>query len=513
MEYCSPMTMQKLLTAFTVFLVAITIKAQTEGDQLFATDQVVTIELTFTQEGFWDSLVANYETASYMLADLDITDQTGTYSFPQIGVRLKGNSSYGHPGNKKSFKIDFNEYVSGQNYDGLKKLNFSNNFKDPTFLREKIYSDLCLSNDLPAPRTSYADVYMNGTHWGFYTVIEQIDDQFLDWNMEDDGGNMFKAGDAFDGPGGEADLVYYGADQSSYTERYEIENNEDLNDWTDLIAFIDFINNTTDAEFETGIDDRLETDQYLRSMAMDNLFSNLDAYINSARNYYIYHHEGTGRWNWIKWDCNEAFGSYQGGPMGGGLSMTELDLHYVNNSRPLLERIMEIDGMQARFDDALCYWINGNFSSAKIQEEIDRYYELIKPYVYADENKMYTDIQFENNIYEDITTGGGPGGGTIFGLMSFMEARLDFVEGALDCTAVVAIDESSAHDAFFCRPNPAGQVVWVQTIEPERITVFDLKGQQVLQAASGWVDISALPEGLYILRSDSGNTTRLSVVR
>ena len=54
---------------------------------------MVTIELTFTQEGFWDSLVANYETASYMLADLDITDQTGTYSFPQIGVRLKGNSA------------------------------------------------------------------------------------------------------------------------------------------------------------------------------------------------------------------------------------------------------------------------------------------------------------------------------------------------------------------------------------------------------------------------------------
>ena len=45
--------------------------------------------------------------------------------------------------------------------------------------------------------------------------------------------------------------------------------------------------------------------------------------------------------------------------------MTELDLHYVNNSRPLLERIMEIDGMQARFDDALCYWINGDFFVCK----------------------------------------------------------------------------------------------------------------------------------------------------
>ena len=71
-----------------------------------------------------------------------------------------------------------------------------------------------------------------------------------------------------------------------------------------------------------------KTDQYLRSMAMDNLFFNLDAYINSARNYYIYHHEGTGRWNWIKWDCNEAFWFLPGRPNEGGLSMTELDLHY-----------------------------------------------------------------------------------------------------------------------------------------------------------------------------------------
>ena len=41
--------------------------------------------------------------------------KTGFYSFADIGVRLKGNSSYGHPGDKKAFKIDFNEYVTGQN--------------------------------------------------------------------------------------------------------------------------------------------------------------------------------------------------------------------------------------------------------------------------------------------------------------------------------------------------------------------------------------------------------------
>ena len=72
---------------------------------------------------------------------------------------------------------------------------------------------------MPAPRASFANVTFNGEAWGFYTVVEQIDDQFLDWAIEEDSGNLFKAGDNFGGggPGGggggnntAADLVDYG---------------------------------------------------------------------------------------------------------------------------------------------------------------------------------------------------------------------------------------------------------------------------------------------------------------
>ena len=55
---------------------------------------------------------------------------------------------------------------------------------------------------MPAPRASFADVTFNGVPWGFYTVVEQIDDQFLDWNILEDDGNLFKAGDNFGGGGG-----------------------------------------------------------------------------------------------------------------------------------------------------------------------------------------------------------------------------------------------------------------------------------------------------------------------
>jgi spore coat protein H len=491
--------MKPLFSVICTLLVITSTFAQLEGDQLFSSPQVVIVELEFSQEGWWDSLVANYETSTWMEADITITDAVGTVTYPAVGMRLKGNSSYSHPGDKKSFKIDFNEYVVGQSYDGLKKLNFSNCFKDPTFMRETIFMGICRDMGIPAPRTSYADVYMNGIHWGFYAVVEQIDDQFLDWNMEDDAGNMFKAGDAFGGPGEEANLVYYGTDQGLYEARYEMENNEDVNDWSDLIALIDFINNSSDADFENQLDTWLETDDFLLSMAMDNLFSNLDAYINSARNYYLYHHTGTNKWNWIKWDTNEAFGSYPGGP-GASLSMTELDIDYVNSERPLLERVLDNDALRQRYHEQLCMLYNEIFTEEHIQGIIDTYYNLIQPYVYADDNKQYTNTQFDLNLNSDITTGGGPGGGTLYGLTSFVEAKRSAVGEQIDCSDVVMIPDPME---TFLRvyPNPVSTGFWLETNATEVIQLISATGTVVGNLTLGWNSVDDLPAGVYFVRN------------
>ena len=182
--------MYKGLLLFLITVFSLSVKAQIDGDNIFGEDQVITIELNFNQVSFWDSLEVNYESSVYMKADLTLTDASGVSTFQDVGVRLKGNSSYSHPNDKKSFKIDFNKYTSGQNYDGLKKLNLSNGFKDPSIMREKVFFDVCREVGVPAPRASFANVYFNGTLWGFYTVIEQIDDQFLDWKILDDDGNL-----------------------------------------------------------------------------------------------------------------------------------------------------------------------------------------------------------------------------------------------------------------------------------------------------------------------------------
>lgn len=482
--------------------------AQNPGDQLFSENQVLTIDLQFSQPEFWDSLVLNYDTETYMKASVTITDNTGDTSYSEIGIRLKGNSSYGHPGNKKSFKIDFNRYVDSFEYDGLKKLNFNNCFKDPTFMREKIFYDICKADTINAPRINYANVFMNNTFWGFYTVVEQIDDEFLKTHFDDKSENLFKAGDAFGmgGPTDEADLKYYGIDQLDYDGKYTLENNTDENNWDDLISLLDFINNSSEEEFAANIGNHFNVNQLMKSLALCNLYANLDSYLNSARNYYIYNKDSTGIWEWINWDCNEAFGSYPAG--GAATDLTELDPHYYGMNRPLLERIVSVESTKSIYDAYYCTLKSTYFNESYIQFQTDLLYTLIQPHVYADDNKMYSNANFDTNIESDITVGGGPGGGTIYGLKSFLSARSEFLDAIVDCSGNGNnISEISTTDLQIY-PNPVADFLYIEfndkTVQPH-FTIVNMQGAVVenINFNDNTINLSALREGIYILRMES----------
>ena len=501
--------MFKTAFLFAALAACTLVHAQIDGDNIFDVDQVVGIDLDFPQTDFWTLLQANYDADEneYLAANLTLTDISGTHSMDSVGVRLKGNSSHSHPGNKKSFKIDFNKFISGQNYDGLKKLNFSNGFKDPSCMREKLFFDACFEAGVPAPRASFANVTFNGTSWGFYTIVEQIDDQFLDWNIEEDSGNLFKAGDNFGGgpQGGgvnntEADLSYYGADPSAYAERYELKTNEDVEDWSDLISFIDFINTNDLTAFASGIEFRLDVDGFLKSAALDMLFSNLDSYTGSARNYYVYHNQDSNLWEWIKWDGNEAFGSYSNNAG----NMESLALDYANPTRPLLERMFESEALYERYLNHVCELIESCFNEPHMHAAIDATADLIAPHVYADDNKMYSDADFDTNLETNLTGGGGPMGGVTYGLKSFVSNRLAYVQSQLECPNTSSIETWKA--SLSVHPNPATEWLSIQWNDQPEASDFVLRnalGQRMLTtkvigvSETTW-DVGNLPNGVYL---------------
>lgn len=516
------MQLFRTLIITTLLLTSSQAKAQLEGDSLFATDQVMTIELNFSQTGYWDSLETNYATSTYMAADMTITTLLGARTFPNIAVRLKGNSTYNHPNNKKPFKIDFNKYVTDQDFDGIKKLNLSNGFKDPSCMREKLFFDFCHDAGVNAPRSNFANLIINGSPVGFYTVVEQIDDQFLDWAILDDDGNLFKAGDNFGGgPGGAgtpADLMYYGNAATDYTDRYELKTNEDLNDWTDFIELLNYINNSSDTDFRNELNSRFEKQELLRAFAIDNLFSNLDSYTGSARNYYLYHNLTTNKWEWIKWDANEAFGSYTNNQ-----NTLTLDVEYHENDRPLLSRILDDVNLNRDYKNELCALVEDYFNNAYMDAKIDAIYNLIKTDVYADANKMYSDADFDSNINSNITSGGGPGGGsTIYGLKSFISSREANVLSQVDCNYYNDIEELESN-SIKLSPNPANDFVTIIVkMEADHLEVKTITGQTVFKSGFDQnsmklkVPLTDLNNGVYfvtVYSGDSKATQKLMISR
>ena len=490
---------------FILFLVvfqSIPTFSQIEGANLFSVDQVVQINLDFPMSDFWEQLEFNYENIDangsvYIPANLTLTDLTGTYSFDSVGVRLKGNSSGNHPGDKKSFKIDFNKFITGQDYDGLKKLNFSNGFKDPTFMREKLFFDLCKDRGVAAPRANYASINYNEVSWGFYTMIEQIDDQFLDWCIGDDGGNLFKAGSNFGTGDGEASLDYLGLAQSAYESSYVLKKNEEVNDWSDLIDFIYFLNSSSDSEFQSGLPARLDLGPFLSSVAFNNLFSNLDTYTLSARNYYIYHNMTTDQWEWIKWDGNETFGSYAFGVQN---PMTSLPIDFYQGSRPLLERVFDNTNFMSQYTSEICLLLNTIFNPTYLNPVIDNLKILIQDYVYADNNKMFSNSDFETNIESNI----GGGGGTTFGLKSFIQARYNYLSSVVNCETF-ASNSSLTEETLSIYPNPTNGIVTIKgnLIYPAAFKVYSIDGRLAavgeLLNSSSVIDLGGLSPNMFYL--------------
>ena len=402
-----------------------------------------------------------------------------------IGIKIKGNSSFNsYPGNKKSFKLTFDEYQDTLKYDGLKVLNLNNGFKDPTLLREKIMLDFLHDLGLPAPRCTYAKVYINGTYWGLYNLVEQVNKTFLNDMIGNKDGNLFK-GD----PSGS--LQWGGASPSAYYPKYELKTNDSLNDWTDLVHFIDKINNTPSAQFHDSLETVINTAGYMQQWAANNLFVNLDSYVGSGHNYYIYHNSSSNKFDWITWDVNEAFGNFNQGMS--GTQLQTLSYSYIPNpanSRPLNSKMLADSIYKYQYINYLCSFINYDFTEEKLFPKMDSLANKIRTDYYADTQKMYTNQQFEDNIEHDITVTGGPGGSTIPGLKSFLTARRTsmFTQlASFGCTdSVSAIHETQAKQVqTFVFPDPfiSSATIFLPEISPSDhfidMEVFDITGKSI----------------------------------
>ncbi len=205
------------------------------------------------------------------------------------GLRYRGNVV--RTMSKKSYKIKLD---SGQVFEGRKKLNCTSSMCDPCLMRESLSMGLFPEAGVPAPRTWWRAVTLNGEYMGAYCDVEQLDERFLEAHGLDPAANIYKCDDR---------LVIL-PDSTDYPSHYEKETNED-GSWDDLITFIEALNLTPDEEFyETFIDD-FDFDEYLSYFAVLMLINDGDAIY---KNFELYHDLDDDRWMILPWDKDLSWG-------------------------------------------------------------------------------------------------------------------------------------------------------------------------------------------------------------
>lgn len=399
------------------------------GDEIFGSEKVHEIRINFLQCSAWDSLVNHKETRDslnlnrYLQGNVEVNGK----KLYACGVRIKGESSYDfYPGRKKSLKINFGKYIKKQKLNGLKTINLNNAFKDPTFMREKLYLDFMRSEGLPVPRSTYANVYVNDELFGLYVLVEEINKGFVKRNFGNKSGAFFK---------GEpnASLLYIGDNQLDYERSYKIKS-DDRKDYQVLMNFIKTLDGCVkmDQAALKYIEAVFDVYECIKVFAITSLFMNVDAMnLLHRHNYYLYKSTFDHQFKWIPYDGNYAFCAFSS-----KFTMHEaenLSVYFMNDryENTLMKTVFGIKKYRDFYTNYIKELLNEKFTTDYLEHKIDRLSIVLRKHVYQDTMKMYSNSEFEKNLMTHMGDELDPGA-FIPGLKTFSGKRIQAVRRELN---------------------------------------------------------------------------------
>lgn len=150
-----------------------------------------------TDEAEWNDIVRNPEDEEYIRATVEL----GEVRVEDVGLRFKG--SWGSlfwcadgtlDCDKLNLKLDFHEYVEEQLFYDLKKLNLHATEVDDSNMRESLAYAVWRNAGVPASRTGWATVEVNGEELGLFLLVEQVDGRFTRdrWGSSSGEGDLYK---------------------------------------------------------------------------------------------------------------------------------------------------------------------------------------------------------------------------------------------------------------------------------------------------------------------------------
>lgn len=362
---------------------------------LYDQSQIRSIYLTFPQTNYWNLLIANYSSQTNIPATMVVDGIT----YDSVGVRFKGQTSYSGTmsSQKKSFNIETDFIYGNQDLMGYNILNLNNCFQDESFIREVFFQHQ-IKKHIPAAKSAYVKLYINGGNWGVYPNVQQLNKDFLEeWFLSNDGTNWrADRPPGSGGPGGgwgdgTAALNWLGADTSLYKPYYTLKSTNKPNPWEELKNTCDILENTPLATLPTTLKDYMDIDRALWFLASEVLFADDDSYIYKGKmDYYAYWEPETGRLVPQEYDGNSVMDPTH--------QTWSAFYNATNANYPLMNRLFAVPELRQRYLAHLRTLITEYFDTTTAFPIINNYKAMIDTMVLNDPKKIYTYTQFNNEI-------------------------------------------------------------------------------------------------------------------
>ena len=318
-----------------------------------------------------------------------------------FSVRNSGNLTLHVP--KPSWKLNFKAEDGEDRILGMSRLNLKAMYNDPSQMREALAWYLFDQAGVPSSRHTFAKLGINDIYMGLFSLIEQVDKQFLKEHFgKNDEGNLYKAYWDDIGPasleyrqsddGDDSGCQYFKAaniDNRTYRLKTN-ENDPKANNYDDLAKFIRIINGVqlrgnnkfNTAKYQEAVTNILNVKAFLRWMGVNILIGGWDNYYATPANYYLYNSGKKGTqdkfmaepyFTWIPWDYDNSFGidyfdtQWQYNDIIDWVSGTRNYYRGKDTAKiPLVENLLKNDEFKQYYLDYLEYLLDTDFNPAAI---------------------------------------------------------------------------------------------------------------------------------------------------
>ncbi|NNE13470.1 MAG: hypothetical protein HKN51_00750 [Saprospiraceae bacterium] len=291
------------------------------SDYIFDQDKLPTFDLILSQENL-DYLDDNPAREEYVEGSLMFENEM----ISQVGIRYKGSigafvncvsgNNWTNPsGHKKctklSMKVKINYQDKARKFYGLKKLQFHAMNLDPTQMRDRLGYWLFRKAGVPAPRSIHCRLNINGTYYGVFALVEQIDGRFSKYHFDEGDGNVYKEVWPIRSNGNaNSNNIFISA----------LETNEETADVSLMTEFAEDIFETSTDSLIALVERWMIPEEIISYAVIDRLIKNDDGAFHwycsgnscNNHNYYWYEDAVNKRMHLIPWDLDNAFENISG---------------------------------------------------------------------------------------------------------------------------------------------------------------------------------------------------------